>query len=173
MLTAEQGKYMVWKHLLPTVILNFFLNGGLGYLTFRGMPSVPMWGDPGVGRDMLGTTFFLTFITFLIMAAFVRRSVVAGTVRPWPQARQRHWLAANWPTGTVTGAFFLGVAYLALMGPVVVALLHSLGPPAYSVGGAVLVKATYSALLSVLVVPPIVALALREQRYAKLRPVGD
>lgn len=172
MFTAEQAKYM-WKLLLPTVILNFFVNGSIGYLTFRGIPSVPMWGDPGVGPDLLGTTFFLTLITFLIMATLVRRSVVAGTVRPWPQARQRHWLAANWPTGTVTGAFFLGVVYLALVGLVVVVLLHSLGPPAYSVSGAVLVKATYSSLLSVLIVPPIVALALREQRYAKQRPVGD
>lgn len=48
---------MVVKFLIPATIFNFFLNGGIGYLTFSGSSSVPSWGDPSVGADTIGTTF--------------------------------------------------------------------------------------------------------------------
>ncbi len=173
MLTAEQSRYIVLNFLIPTVIINFFLNAGIGYLTFRGVPHVPLKGSPGVAPDILATTFLLTFITFLILATIVRWDVASGKISVWPRARQRFWFVSNWPTGSIAGAFPLGLAYLAIVGPATVALLHFLGPPAYSVSEAVLLKATYSALLSVLAVPVIVALALRQQRYGEARPTDE
>ncbi|PTN37000.1 hypothetical protein [Desulfonatronum sp. SC1] len=173
MLTAEQSRYIVLKILIPTVIINFFLNAGIGYLTFHRVPIVPLWGNPGVGPDTLGTTFFLTLITFLILATIVRWDIASGNVNAWPRARQRLWLVTNWPTGNLAGAFLLGLAYLAVVGPLAIALLHFLGPPAYSFSGAVLVKAVYSALLSVLAVPVIVALALRQQRHGEISPTDE
>lgn len=172
MLSKKQNMYMLWNFLLPATIFNFFLNGGIGYLTFRKLSSVPLWGDTSVGADAIGTSFFLPFITFLIMAPIVRWHIKSGQIEPWEMAKQRYRMVEKWPKGMARGAFFLALTCLVLSAPVAVALLQSFGPSTYSLSGAVLVKATYSTLLTILVVPVIVALALREQVQPPALAVG-
>jgi hypothetical protein len=172
MLSEEQRNYIVSKFLLPVTIFNFFFNGGIGYIAFRGLSFVPLWGDTSIGADTIETSFFLPFFTYLFMTRIVSRHIKSGQVVPWAVAQQRYRVVEKWPRGVLVGAFLLALAYLAFTVPVAGALIQVFGPPTYSFAGAVLVKATYSALLSLLVIPVIVALALRKQVHPQVLAVG-
>jgi hypothetical protein len=171
MLSEEQRKYIVSKFLLPVTIFNFFFNGGIGYVAFRELSFVPLWGDTSIGADTIETSFFLPFFTYLFMTRIVSRHIKSGHVAPWAVAQQRYRVVEKWPRGVLVGAFLLALAYLAFTAPVAGALLQVLGPPTYSFAGAVLVKAAYSALLSLFVIPVIVALALRKQAQPQVLAV--
>jgi len=68
--------------------------------------------------------------------------------------------------GTLLAALLLGLVALAMFGPLVGLALELLGPPAFSRAEALGIKGAYSALLTPLVLPFMLAVVLREQRYA-------
>lgn len=69
-LRIEQG-------LIPFV-LNVVLNAGIAWLIFRGQASLTLFGEQGVGVDLVVTAILLPLLVCLINSAVIRRQVESG-----------------------------------------------------------------------------------------------
>jgi hypothetical protein len=160
-LTAEQRGYIIVGHCLLAIAINVGINGLIGWLTFRGVDPVPIWGvESSGGPDLIGTSLFLPAITCLIVTPIVRRHVRAGKVAPITAALPG-WLRPFRRRLPARAAFF-GLAGLAGVGGAVAAALLTLGPDAMPLATFLGIKVAYSGALGGLVQPMIGVVALSD-----------
>lgn len=67
-------------------IINFILNGLIIWALYRGVPEVPLWGEPSYAVDLVITAFLLPFLTGLIVGPLVPPQVRQGKVAALPGA---------------------------------------------------------------------------------------
>jgi len=162
-LSPEQRGYLIVGHCLLAIVINLVLNGVIGWLAFRGVNPVPIWGiESSGGPDLIGTSLFLPAITCLIVTPIVRRHVRGGKVAAieGPE-RLPGWLRPFRRRLAARAACF-GLAGLVLVGGSVAALLLTWGPAAIPFATFLWVKALYSAALGGLVQPMIGVVALAD-----------
>jgi hypothetical protein len=63
MLTPAQRTFLVNEQTVAPAVFNLILNAGLGWLVFRHLERVPLWGDPSLAGDIIGTMLILPFLT--------------------------------------------------------------------------------------------------------------
>ena len=81
-LTADHRR-LVLGQALGGAVINFFLNGGIAWLTFPPVDALPLWARGNcVAGDTIGTSFFLPLITCIILT-LVTRKVLRGGSMPW------------------------------------------------------------------------------------------
>ena len=146
--------------LLITAAINFVLNGGIAWLSARGMTSVPLTPSrallrPNLMTDTVGTLFLLPFITSLLCTTAV-----------WQQLRRGQLPAAPAPTwrrpstrrhrGLLLGAICLALA------PGLLALLAAAAPDGLQPAQFALYKALLGLILGALVTPVIAMWALTD-----------
>src|SRR5690349_627980 len=74
---------LVLGQALGGAVVNFFLNGGVAWLTFPPVETMPIWARGNcVAGDTIGTSFFLPLITCIILT-LVTRKVLRGGSMPW------------------------------------------------------------------------------------------
>ena len=166
MVIRQQWRYGLVRVLGPATVLNVVINLGFGWALFPTDQPMPRWGDPSVGVDLLVTTFLLTLFMAWITMPLIALEVRQGVLPPLPRSSQRLPLLQRWPKRHWLAALLLGLVALAVFGPLVGLALELLGPPAFSRAEALGLKGAYSALLTPLVLPFMLAVVLREQRYA-------
>src|SRR4030095_788009 len=80
LMSPRHRRYLLLDQGIGAGILNLLLNAGIAWLLFRGMESVPLWGQQSIAGDTIGTAFVLPFLTALIASAVVRSQVRSGYV---------------------------------------------------------------------------------------------
>jgi hypothetical protein len=163
-LSPEHRRYLIVGFCLIPTIINPLINGLIGWITFRGQTTVPLWAlQPSIGADTLGTCFFLPAITCLIVTPIVRRHLRRGTIEPVdPSSAIPTWLRfARRPL--VPRAAVLGAVSLASVGPASAVLLSVAGIHELALAPFLGFKAAFSALLGAFVTPLIALLALGER----------
>ena len=78
--SSRHRRYLLLDQGVGAGIVNLLLNAAIAWLLFRGVASVPMWGQQSIGGDTIGTAFVLPFLSTLIASAVVRSQVRAGYV---------------------------------------------------------------------------------------------
>lgn len=171
-LTHEQRQYLAIGFVLGPALINTVINGVLGWLTFRDVASVSLWGtEAAAGPDTLGTLFFLPLITCFIVTPIVRRQTRNGTVAPADADRViPAWLRfARRPL--LPRALRLGFStFVLLVAPTLAALLV-FAPTEMALWPFLIFKASFSAVLGALVTPLIALVALADP--AAVAPVLD
>jgi len=71
LLSSEHRSFLVLHQGLVPTGFNLVLNGLIAWLLFRTATSVPLWGESGMGIDLLATAFLLPFLTCLIVSRLV------------------------------------------------------------------------------------------------------
>ena len=163
-LSAAQKGYLVVGQLIVPVLINFVLNGAIGFAMFRGASQVPLLGPESILGDTLGTGFFLPAITCLIVTPLVRGHVRKGAAEPL-RGSLPGWLAA-FQRALVPRALALGLAGALLAGGLAFAGFRGLGIAALDFASFVAFKAGFAAALAALVTPLIALLALSDRPAA-------
>jgi hypothetical protein len=160
-LSVEQRRFLVIGQSAVPFLINVVLNAGIGWAMFRGMATVPFWGESSIGGDTLGTAFFLPAITCLIVTPLVRGQVRKGQAPKFDDA------AAGWlrpfRLALPLRAVALGAVSIPLAGGAGIALLSALGVETLGFGPFLGWKALYSGVLAALIQPAIALLALTDR----------
>ena len=81
-LTAEQQQFLFRNQGINAVILNFILNALISWAVLKQFSDLVIWGDNGIGLDMLATGFLLPFITCLILSKTLAGKIRKGKAQP-------------------------------------------------------------------------------------------
>jgi hypothetical protein len=160
MLNAAQRTFIVNEQTIVPAVFNLALNAGLGWVVFKKFESVPLWGDPSIAGDIVGTLFFLPFLTCLIVTPLVKRAARAGKVEWLSIAPGEHPVLRLFPRSVWLRALLVGLASVVLFGVPLLGLLALLGVEGWSVSTMVSAKGIYAALIAALVTPYLALYAL-------------
>ncbi|MBW3539233.1 MAG: hypothetical protein KY476_03105 [Planctomycetes bacterium] len=144
------------------VLANFGINAAVAGLLVIGRTSVPLWGLGGVAADVVATSFLLPLLFCLIATPLIRRQVRDGKVAALRRDEVPRAIA-KLPGRARLRGIVLGAAATAIVGPLAVLALATLGPTEFSHSSFVIFKATYAALLAAIVGPIIAVTALMER----------
>jgi hypothetical protein len=123
----------------------------IAWLLFRTATSVPLWGESGMGIDLLATAFLLPFLTCLIVSRLVGGQVRSGKLSRLPEQQVP---LAGWSHRPVVARGLLLGAGGVLLGalPLVVALSLGNAQP-FAVGSFIGFKAVWAAMLAAVATP--------------------
>ena len=161
MLSAEQRRFLWVAQSLVPFAINLVLNGVIGWAMFRGVETIPFWGESSIGADTLGTSFFLPAISCLIVTPLVRGQVRKGAAPAFTGALGGWIRPFQRPLGV--RAVALGLVCVPLAGGLAIALLSTFGVGALGFPSFLGFKALYAGVLAAAVTPAIALLALADQ----------
>ncbi len=81
-LTKEQKQLIIKSQCLKAVGINFVANAGISYLVLKKHAELTLWGDAGIGVDILATGFLLCFLSCLILSGGLAKQIRKGEVEP-------------------------------------------------------------------------------------------
>lgn len=160
MLSPSQRTFLTREQIVAPALFNLALNAGLAWLVFRNHTPIPLWGDPSIAGDLLGTLFLLPFFTCLAVTPLVRRAARAGKVDRLDIVPGQHRVLRLLPRSIWARAALAGLVCLVLFGPPSVLLLSALGIESFSLATAVPFKGVFAGLLAALVTPWLALYAL-------------
>ena len=160
MLNAAQRTFITNEQTIVPAVFNLLLNAGLGWMAFKHLEQVPLWGKESIAGDIVGTFFLLPFFTCLIVTPLVKRAARAGKVEWLGIGPQEHPVLRLLPRSIWARAVLVGFACVVLFGAPAIALLSVLGVQGSSVGTIVIAKGIYAGLIAGLVTPVLALYAL-------------
>jgi hypothetical protein len=150
-----------------SIVLNAVVGAVFVRLMFGGRSTVGLWGTDGLAFDLLPTVFMITLMTTIALTLITRARVRKGAVPPMTDMGPR--LPRPAP---VRALLLAGAAALAIV-PVSVLALWAVWTGPWSYGAVMAFKIAFSALVGLLVTPPILRAALRDgERVATIRPAA-
>jgi len=159
-MSAPHRRYLLLEQGIGAGVVNLAINAGIAWAMFRGMTTVPMWGQQSIAGDTIGTTFMLPFLTTLIASRVVRGHVRSGRIPAlgWGESR----LGRTLPRRPSLRGALLGLACVVAVGLPATHLLATAGVSEMTFGGFVTFKAIFAAVLGALVTPFIARAALAD-----------
>lgn len=159
-MTDAHRRYLIVEQGVGAAIFNLAVNAGIAWALFRGLSSVPLWGQQSIAGDTIATTFLLPFLTCLIVTRLAQGQVRNGRLPALEWQRATHPALGRLPRGTFLRATVLGAICMVLVAPLALWSLGTLGVAALSFWHFVTFKALFAAVLAALVTPVIALCAL-------------
>jgi hypothetical protein len=162
MLTPAQRTFIAVEQIILPFVFNLVFNAALGWYLFRAHEPVPLWGDPSIGADILGTLFFLPFFTCLVGTPLINRATRLGKVDKLTIRPEQHWLLRHLPRSLWVRSILIGVACTVALGPPSIGLLALLDMHSWTLTAAINFNGVYAGVLAAVVTPPIALYALSQ-----------
>ena len=158
-MSPRHWRYLLVEQGIGAGVFNVVLNAAIAWLMFRGATTVPLWGQPSIGGDTLGTAVILPLLTTRIASRIVRGHVRAGHVpaMAWPAAP-----LGRLPRGLVARGAILGAVCLVAVGIPTTQALAAADVGTMGFGGFIVFKALFAGVLATLVTPLVARLALAD-----------
>lgn len=170
-LTEEQRLLLRRSFIITPAVINFVLIGGIAWVIHRGRSSVALWGADGMGIDIILTSFLLPFLTCLIVMLIVWRLFEQGDQSAVSWTRFDFWWLAWLPQGKWARAVEIGAATALGGSAILLSGLDLLKIENLSPNGAIVLKASYGAVLAGLVTPLLALASLADvSRYLRETP---
>lgn len=165
-MTPEQQRYIYVQSALGAAVVNFLLNGAIGWASTIGLREFPMCRVPGVLVDLVATAFGVAFGTCFGVLLQVRGDLKRGkiavpNVTPEMEARLSRLPKVLW-----IRAILVGLLAAAVFAPPMCGILALSGAPALPRAAFILVKGVFAAIEAALITPFLVLAALRDSRRA-------
>lgn len=160
MLSPAQRTFIVNEQTIVPAVFNLALNAGLGWVVFRKLEQVPLWGDPSIAGDLIGTLFLLPFLTCLIVTPLVKRAARSGKVDWVSFAPSEHPVLRLFPRSVWLRAALVGFGSVLLFAVPFLALLSAIGVEGWAPMTMVIAKGIYAGLIAALCTPYLALYAL-------------
>lgn len=161
-MSSPQRRYLLLEQGIGAGVVNFAINFAIAWLMFRDAATVPLWGQQSIGADTLGTAFVLPFLSTLIVTRLARVHVRRGRVAALGWSRGANGVLRWLPASTTRRALYLGVAGVVAAGLPATQILDVLGVAAMERSTFLYFKATFAAVLAMVVTPVIALWAIAE-----------
>ena len=161
-MSPAHRRYLILEQGVGAAIFNFVLNGIIAWLMFRTRDRVPLWGQPSIAGDTIGTSLLLPLITTLIVTPVARRQVRAGRFASLGWTRATHPTLGWLPQHTVARAFVLGLVSMTALSPLTLLVLALLHVAHLDLWSFIVFKAGFAAAEALLVTPLIALWAIAE-----------
>ena len=122
-MSPEHRRYLVIEQGVGAAVIDFLLNGIIAWAVFRGHEIVPLWGQPSIAGDTLGTTFLLPLLTCLIVTPLARGHVRGGKLSALGWTPTSHPVLRWLPAGTFARAVVLGLICTLAFAPIALSVL--------------------------------------------------
>ena len=166
-MTDAHRRYLVIEQGVGAGIVNFVLNAVIAWLMFRSLDQVPLWGQSSIAGDTIGTTFFLPFLSTLIVTPLARQQIRNGRL-PAVDWDCRASALRRLPRRTFVRGLALGLAGVLLVAPPSLYVLNAVHLEQLAFWPFIVFKATFAALLGAAVTPFIARRALEDMSGAVL-----
>jgi hypothetical protein len=160
LLLVEQG--------VNAFVINVVLNGLIAWLLLRNETILPLWGDGGIGPDLLITAFIMPFAICLIVSTILTRQIASGKLPGLPAVRVPASGLHRRPL--ILRSVLLGLAGVLGAALPIVALLDLAGANGIDAQHYVIWKALWAGLLALFVSPPTAWWALAAAASAPAAP---
>lgn len=144
-------------------LINVVLNAAIAWLLFRRNASLALWGEAGVGGDLLITGFLLPFAICAINSTIIPRQIAKGKVARLDPPLPAGGRLADAPK--LVRALVLGASGVVLAAAPLVWLLGGVEP--FSVWAFVGIKGLWAGVLAALVSPIVAWWALLRASRAR------
>ncbi len=118
-MSPAHRRFLFIEQSLGSAIVNLAIAAFLGWLLFRRVEPVPIWGSQGLVVDTILTALLVPLFTCLAVTCVARRQVRNGRIGVIDSGTLSHWM----PEGILMRAFLIGVVCMAIVSPVVLAFL--------------------------------------------------
>jgi hypothetical protein len=153
-------QYLLIDLVIGTAITNFVINIAVGYGLFRTMSTIPLWGSQSIAGDTIGTAFLLPLIFTPIITMMTHKKIQKGTLPASNWRRSSHALLGKLPQKTWGRALIFGLLFLAISASITILLLKVLNITEMNLWPFIFFKASFSAVLAVLVAPIVAICAI-------------
>jgi hypothetical protein len=168
-MSAEHRRYLVLEQGVGSAVFNFLLNGAIAWLLFRGLETVPLWGQQSIAGDTIATCILLPLLTCLVVTHLARGQVRTGRIVPLGWTRSSHPALGWLPHGTFARGVVLATLGVAVLAPAALLVLQALGVAAMPFWSFVLFKASFAAGAAALMTPVAALWAIAEPLAAPAR----
>ncbi len=158
--SSPHRNFLLIEQGLGAGVVNAVLNALIAWLSFRGVETIPFWGQQSIGGDTIGTCFVLPLITSLIVTPLSRGRVRSGALPPVASTPALARALELLPTGTLARGIVLGVLTMFIVAPPTIVLLRALGVDAWSLATFVRYKAIFGGILGAAVTPIVALMAI-------------
>ena len=160
-MTPQFRRYLLTEHVIGAAIVNFLLNALIAWLSFRHLDRVPLWGEQSIGADLIGTTIILPLLTCLIVTRIVGVHLRHGRVSASDVPGDLRPVLAKLPDRIFVRGLALGVLTTVVAAPVILLFLYVAGVDDMALRPFLLFKASYAAVLAMMVQPIVAMRAVR------------
>jgi hypothetical protein len=157
----DYRKYLVGQGVIGAGI-NFVLNGAIGWMLYRHLPRIPLYGEQSIAGDIVVTSFLLPVLVCLIATPLIRSEVRKARLPVGSWLRPGSSRAAHLLGNLLLRAVVLGVLSALLVSPVTIWTLHTLGVDGLEFWTFVALKASFAAALAAVITPMVAAWALED-----------
>ena len=155
-MTAQFRQYVVIETIVG-ILASVVMSVLMALLIFGRPKIVPLAGEHGLLIDMVPQTFMIALMTIFVSTILTRRRRRAGKLNPGAPPRTHRW-----PRHSFVRALLGGLITLIVTIPILWFVLPIVAPPLWPLWIMLLFKAGYAALLTLLIAPRVLRLALSE-----------
>ncbi len=159
-MSQPQRRFLLLEQGIGSMFVNFPINALIAWAMFRKLDVVPLWGDPSIGGDTIGTSFFLPLLTALIGTRLIRGALKSGHVAALDWTRATHPILRLLPRGAFLRGALLGLMCALTIGPLAATFFGAVGLAPLGFWSWVVLKASYAAVLGLFVTPLLAIWAL-------------
>ncbi len=141
-------------------IVNGMLNLGAAYLLFHGRGQIPTGGPTGLLRDLIGETFLVTSLSYLVASLISRQRGRAGTL---PRAEGGHSPST---VQVLLWSFLIGLLFTVVLVPSNAWLLPRVFPQGLRFRDVLLFKTLFGAVFGAIASGLAISKALREAQVS-------
>lgn len=160
-MAPDYRKYLVGQSVAGAVI-NFLLNGAIGWLLYRQLPRVPLYGAQSMAGDVVVTSLLLPVLICLIATPLIRGEVARARLPAVSWLRPGSRRAVRLPGNLLLRALVLGLLSAILVSPIIILALSSLGVDRLELWSFVAFKASFAAALAAVITPIVASRALED-----------
>jgi hypothetical protein len=158
----DYRKYLVGQGVIGAGI-NFMLISAIGWMLYRHLPRIPLYGEQSIAGDIVVTSFLLPVLVCLIATPLIRSEVRKARLPAASWLRPGSSRAAHLLGNLLLRAVVLGVLSALLVSPVAIWTLHTLGVDGLEFWTFVAFKASFAAALAAVITPIVAAWALEDE----------
>jgi hypothetical protein len=155
-----------WKYLVGQGVIgagiNFLLNGAIGWMLYRHLPHIPLYGRQSLAGDIVVTSLLLPMLVCLIATPLIRNEVRKARLPAASWLRPGSSRAARLLGNLLLRAVVLGMLCALLVSPVTIWTLSTLGVDGLDFWTFVAFKASFAAALAAVITPIVAAWALKD-----------
>jgi hypothetical protein len=126
-LAAQNRRYFIGQTVIGASIVNAVINGAFGWLAMLELPTISLWGVPGIAIDTVLTAFGVAFGTALIVPFQARKDMFAGKVLPQEPTGKIKQALERLPSELFARAVVLGVVSAVAFAPLPILGLAAAG----------------------------------------------